>query len=113
MLIDYPSHGIVADLESKVDLSQWKAEITGPQESPFQDGIFSVEVQFPYRYPMEPPSCRFSCTPAPYHPNIDSLGCICLDTLKSPPAGSWSPAVSLPSLLLALRTILVGNAQSS
>lgn len=29
-----------------------------------------------------------------------------MDTLKSQPAGSWSPAVSLPSLLLSLRVLL-------
>jgi len=33
-------------------------------------------------------------------------GRICLDTLKSPPAGSWSPAVSLPSLLLSIKTLM-------
>lgn len=40
------------------------------------------------------------------HPNVDSGGRICLDTLKSPPAGSWSPAVSLPSLLLSIRSLM-------
>ena len=29
-----------------------------------------------------------------------------MDTLKSPPGGSWSPAVSLPSLLLSIRSLL-------
>ena len=106
MLNNDPPPGIVAYLESEDDLSRWKAEIAGPDDSPFQDGIFSVAIQFPHRYPMEPPSCRFTCIPAPYHPNIDTQGRICLDTLKSPPSGSWSPAVSLPSLLLALRSLL-------
>jgi ubiquitin-conjugating enzyme E2 T len=41
-----------------------------------------------------------------HHPNVDSGGRICLDTLKSPPAGSWSPAVSLPSLLLGIRSLM-------
>lgn len=40
------------------------------------------------------------------HPNVDTGGRICLDTLKSPPAGSWSPAVSLPSLLLSIRSLM-------
>ena len=63
-----------------------------------------MTIRFTSRYPFEPPRVRFG-TPV-HHPNVDSAGRICLDTLKSPPAGSWSPAVSLPSLLTTLRTLL-------
>lgn len=106
LLTTDPPPGIAAYLESEDDLSRWKAEISGPEDSPFEDGVFEVRIRIPSRYPMEPPICRFVSEPAPYHPNIDSQGRICLDTLKSPPAGSWSPAVSLPSLLLSLRSLL-------
>ena len=81
-----------------------RAQITGPEGSPFEGGIFLLIVNITGRYPFEPPRCRF-LTPL-YHPNIDNGGRICLDTLKSPPAGSWSPAVSLPSLLLSIRSLM-------
>ena len=81
-----------------------RAQITGPEDSPFEKGVFLLLVNISGRYPFEPPRCRF-VTPV-YHPNIDSGGRICLDTLKSPPGGSWSPAVSLPSLLLSIRSLL-------
>jgi ubiquitin-conjugating enzyme E2 T len=101
-----PPPGIAAFLETDDNLSVWHAEIVGPPNSPFQDGVFELVMKFPPRYPMEPPNCRFTSNPAPYHPNIDSSGRICLDTLKSPPSGTWSPAVSLSSLLLSLRSLL-------
>ena len=86
------------------DMTQIRAQITGPEGSPFEKGVFLLTVHIAGRYPFEPPRCRF-LTPL-YHPNVDSGGRICLDTLKSPPSGSWSPAVSLPSLLLSIRSLM-------
>ena len=86
------------------NLTYLHSTITGPPDSPFASGVFLVAITIPNRYPFEPPKCRF-LTPI-HHPNIDSAGRICLDTLKSPPNGSWSPAVSLPSLLLTLRALM-------
>jgi ubiquitin-conjugating enzyme E2 T len=98
-----PPPGIAAYHDDE-DMSQWHADISGPE--PFDKAMFRVQIKIPSRYPFEPPSCQFVGTMIPYHPNIDAAGRICLDTLKSPPAGSWSPAVSLPSLLLSLRSLL-------
>ena len=83
-------------------MTQLHATITGPPSTPFATGIFLLSITIPSRYPFEPPRVRF-LTPI-HHPNIDSAGRICLDTLKS--NGSWSPAVSLPSLLLSIRSLM-------
>lgn len=101
-----PPPGIAAYLESQDNLGVWKSQVKGPEDSPFEHGIFVVRIIIPARYPFEPPQCRFVDGDPPYHPNIDASGRICLDTLKLPPAGSWSPAVSLPSLLTSLRSLL-------
>lgn len=99
-----PPPGIAAYVPNPADMTAIRAQITGPEDSPFEKGVFLLLVNISGRYPFEPPRCRF-VTPV-YHPNIDSGGRICLDTLKSPPSGSWSPAVSLPSLLLSIRSLL-------
>ena len=99
-----PPPGIAAYVPNPADMTIIRAQITGPEDSPFEKGVYLLLVNISGRYPFEPPRCRF-VTPV-YHPNIDSGGRICLDTLKSPPGGSWSPAVSLPSLLLSIRSLL-------
>jgi ubiquitin-conjugating enzyme E2 T len=88
------------------DLSKWTAQIRGPVDTPFEGGIFFISMIIPSRYPMEPPVCQFVSPNIPYHPNIDEAGRICLDTLKRPPVGLWSPAVNLTTLLLSLQSLL-------
>lgn len=99
-----PPPGVAAYAPDPADMTSLRAQIAGPEGSPFESGVFLVTVHVTGRYPFEPPRCRF-LTPL-YHPNVDAGGRICLDTLKSPPAGSWSPAVSLPSLLLSIRSLM-------
>ena len=56
------------------------ATIQGPTHSPYETGIFVVDIHLPDDYPFQPPQIRF-LTPV-YHCNISSTsGIICLDGL--------------------------------
>lgn len=58
----------------------------------------------PQRYPFEPPKVQF-VTPI-YHPNIDSAGRICLDTLNLPPKGAWKPSLNISTVLSSLQLLM-------
>merc|ERR1712188_300841 len=69
------------------DLFRWQGTICGPAGSPFEGGIFFVDIHFPTDYPFKPPRIQFKTKL--YHPNINGNGSICLDILKD----QWSPAL--------------------
>ncbi|KAM4874258.1 ubiquitin-conjugating enzyme E2 D4 isoform 2-T2 [Thomomys bottae] len=71
----------------------WQATIMGPNESPYQGGVFFLTIHFPTDYPFKPPKVAF--TTKIYHPNINSNGSICLDILRS----QWSPALTVSKAL--------------
>jgi ubiquitin-conjugating enzyme E2 T len=86
------------------NMMRLQGQILGPTESPYENGIYTLSIDIPDRYPFEPPRIKF-LTPI-YHPNIDSDGRICLDTLKVQPHGSWTPSININTLLLTIRVLL-------
>ena len=118
------------------NLRYFDVKIHGPSQSPYEGqsehtsgpriqgsgllfaaGIFKLELFLPDDYPMTPPKIRFLTKI--YHPNIDKLGRICLDVLKSTlrccssghrprliRTGNWSPALQIRTILLSIQALL-------
>ncbi|KAM5290451.1 ubiquitin-conjugating enzyme E2 D3-like [Glossophaga mutica] len=82
------------------DMFIWKGVIMGSDDSPYEGGVFSLNIHFPCEYPFHPPWVYF--TTRIYHPNIDRRGNICLDILKT----QWSPALTTSKVLLSISSIL-------
>jgi ubiquitin-conjugating enzyme E2 D/E len=92
---------ISAGPKSDSDLFNWKATIIGPENSPYQNGVFCITIHFPTDYPYKPPKLKFDTKI--YHPNISADGSICLDILKE---SAWSPALTISKVLLSLCSLL-------
>lgn len=82
------------------DMYIWKAKLKGPPESPYENGIFTLKIEFPADYPFKPPKVTFETKI--YHCNINSNGGICLDILKD----QWSPALTITKILLSISSLL-------
>ena len=98
-LLSEPAPGISAT-PYQDNLRYFNVIIAGPQSSPYENGIFKLELFLPEEYPMAPPKVRFLTKI--YHPNIDRLGRICLDILKD----KWSPALQIRTVLLSIQALL-------
>lgn len=106
----WPRDGRINDLEATID---------GPAGTPYEGGVFRLSVLLPDRYPHEPPKVKVhlalrACpivtapqfvTPI-YHPNIDSEGRICLDTLSMPPKGAWTAVLNICALLKTIQALM-------
>ena len=75
-------------------------QVAGPIDSPYEGGVFELELYLPDDYPMCPPKVRFLTKI--YHPNVDKLGRICLDILKK----NWSPALMIRTVLLSIQGLM-------
>jgi len=98
-LLSEPAPGISAT-PAEDNLRYFNVIIAGPAGSPFEGGIFKLELFLTEEYPMAPPKVRFLTKI--YHPNIDKLGRICLDILKD----KWSPALQIRTVLLSIQALL-------
>ncbi|WFD19447.1 E2 ubiquitin-conjugating enzyme [Malassezia caprae] len=92
---------------------EWEALLPGPDDTPFEGGVFSARLSFPSTYPLEPPKMRFD--PPIFHPNVYPDGTVCISILHA--AGDdpnmyessserWSPVQSIEKILLSVLSML-------
>ena len=82
------------------NLYVWQATILGPEDSPYEGGLFCLKLEFSESYPFTAPTVCF--VTKIFHPNISPGGNICLDILKD----KWSPALTVSKLLLSICSLL-------
>ena len=82
------------------DFFHWKGTIIGPLDTPYEGGVFELDIVFSTEYPFKPPSIKFITKI--YHPNINSAGSICISNLK----GDWSPSLTIETVLLSISSLM-------
>lgn len=78
----------------------WQGKIMGPINSPYEGGTFKLFIRFTDNYPNAPPFIIFQ-TPI-YHPNISTMGTICLNILRQ----NWQPIFTISHVLLCICALL-------
>ena len=96
-----PENTFQAGPISDSDQFTWQAQIPGPEDSPYEGGVFYLNIEFPPEYPMKPPKLTF--TTRIYHCNINSSGNICLDILKE----NWQPSMTIHKVLLSITSMMI------
>ncbi|PWN27597.1 putative QRI8-E2 ubiquitin-conjugating enzyme [Jaminaea rosea] len=95
------------------DLLHWEALVPGPDDSPFEGGVFTAKLTFPASYPLEPPVMKFD--PPIFHPNVYPDGTVCISILHAPgddpnmyesSSERWSPVQSIEKILLSVLSML-------
>ncbi|KAG2736039.1 hypothetical protein G9P44_000129 [Scheffersomyces stipitis] len=86
------------------NILEWHYVITGPPNTPFEDGQYHGMLRFPNEYPFKPPSIsmvtpngRFSCNTR-----------LCLSMSDYHP-DTWNPAWSVATILTGLLSFMTGD----
>ncbi|KAI0978138.1 hypothetical protein GJ496_003750 [Pomphorhynchus laevis] len=112
-LMEDPPEGIYAGPRNDENYFIWEAIITGPKNTPFENGMYFCTLEFPDDYPLSPPKMTF--TTNLYHPNVYTDGRVCISILHAPgddPTGyetkaeRWSPVQSVEKILLSVMLML-------
>ncbi len=93
-----PDIYLIPDSEN---ILKWTALLRGPAETPYEGGIFQLNIDCGQDYPLAPPSIQFATKV--FHPNVHfRTGDVCLDILKK----EWSPAWGIQAACRAILALL-------
>ena len=82
------------------DICECKAIMEGIDGTPYEGGVYILNIKCSKNYPFIPPEIKFE-TPI-YHVSVNNEGCINCDMLTD----RWSPAITLNKALLNLRSCM-------
>ena len=96
-----PPLGVFAELHEG-SMRLLKARIVGPEETPWEGGVFNLKITIPEGFPNTAPLVVFEGI-IPFHANVyANTGAICVDMLQD----KWSPVFTIAQVLVGLQSLL-------
>jgi ubiquitin-conjugating enzyme E2 Z len=103
-------HGIHY-VHDDTNMLKGKVLIIGPSDTPYENGFYLFEIDYPPNYPYSPPTLKY-CTndgKTRFNPNLYKCGKVCLSILNTWKGEQWTSCQSISTVLLTLCTILNEN----
>ncbi|CAF0784110.1 unnamed protein product [Adineta steineri] len=91
----------------KNNIFHWRATVLGPSDTPFEGGIFILDIICSDEYPFKPPKCTMKTNM--FHPNISSIGKIYIRILED----DWRAVLTIENILLSIASILATPAMDN
>lgn len=90
---------------------KWDLTLFGPEDSPYEDGIFNGYIKFPINYPNDPPEVVLYNF---FHPNVYENGTVCISILHKGEdeygyesiSERWSPILKVPSIMISIISMI-------
>ena len=92
--------------ESRMDLI--RATIEGPAGTPYEGGLYVIDIFLPSTYPAVPPKAHYWAWGKYINPNLYAEGKVCLSLLGTWSGPGWDPEVStLLQLLVSVQGLIL------
>ena len=87
------------------------AMIFGPKDTPYENGVYFFDFDFPTNYPYNPPKLTYLTNNGTtrFNPNLYRNGKVCLSILNTWRGEQWTSCQTIRSVLLTLVTVLNEN----
>mmetsp|Transcript_45204 Transcript_45204/g.127353 ORF Transcript_45204/g.127353 Transcript_45204/m.127353 type:complete len:170 (+) Transcript_45204:85-594(+) len=83
------------------DMFSWCGIVFGPASTPWEGGVWKLDMKFPADYPEKPPVVRFRGEV--FHPNVFPDGQTSLELLRG---SGWTPALDVAAILVAVQGLM-------
>ena len=103
-----PPPGIMV-IPDEEEMTKLHCLITGPFDTPYEGGFFYFLICCPPNYPISAPKVKLMTTGqgcVRFNPNLYKNGKVCLSILGTWSGPSWSPALSISSVLISIQSLM-------
>lgn len=106
-LINDPIDGIEIKM-NKENIYKQICLIIGPKDTPYFGGYYFFDIEFPNDYPKNPPKLKMITNDGNvrFNPNLYENGKVCLSILGTWSGPSWSPIMTLKTILLSIQSLM-------